>query len=154
MTPPSFPTDNLYKFMALADLFLLVFGTVYPSQQVSELEQKRVATQTDRAVLLVQLDALKEDVAIAKKSSQATEAQLERLSELVTELAIKQAQIAGKEAQEKVLTDDLLFAWRTLKVGLALGLLLTLIGFVCWYFRVQKLQDQLLLRQVAPKDDT
>jgi hypothetical protein len=139
--------------MALAGLFLLVFGTVYPSQKVSELELKRAATQTERSVLLIQAAALKDDVAIAKKSPPPTEALVTRLAERLVDLEVKQAQITGKEAEEKVLTQDLMFAWRTLKVGVVLGAILSFVGFVCWYFRVQKPQDKLLQNQLASKPD-
>ena len=151
MNLPSFATDNLYKFMALAGVFLLVFGAVYPSQKVSELELRRAASNTERRVLLIQAASLKDDVAAAKKSPPATEALVALLAERLVELEVKQAQIAGKEAEVEVLTEDLRFAWRTLKVGLILGAVLSSVGFGCWYFRVQRPQDKLLQRQLASR---
>ena len=153
MNLPSFPTDNLYKFQALAGLFLIVFGTIYPSQKLSELQLRRAATETERNVLVIQLDALKEEVAEVKKSTQPTEAQASRLTERLLELQIKQAQIVGKGTQEAILIEDIIFAWRTLRIGLLLGLFLSITGFLCWYFRVQKPQDKLLQNQLAAKSD-
>ena len=153
MNLPSLPTDNLYKFQALAGLFLIVFGTVYPSRQISELELRRAATGTERSVLVIQVNALERDTAAAKKSVQSTESQVSRLAERLVELEIKQAQIIGKAAQEKILTEDVVFAWRTLRIGLLLGFFLSFTGFLCWYFRVQKPQDKLLQNQLAAKSD-
>ncbi|MGH9906055.1 MAG: hypothetical protein ACRD8U_10810 [Pyrinomonadaceae bacterium] len=67
------------------------------------------------------------------------------------ELAIKEAQIQGKRQEIQALLNALKLQWRFLKAGIPIGSLLAGFGFACWYYRVQKPTDQLLLNQLEGK---
>jgi hypothetical protein len=68
MDLPSLPTDNLYKFLALSGLFIVVFGFIFPMTRISELKLKACEVNTQIEVLRIEVDDLEYDTALwAKK---------------------------------------------------------------------------------------
>lgn len=51
---PSVPTDNLYKFMALAGLVIVVLSIVLPASKISEIE--RLSVEIDSDILLLEAE--------------------------------------------------------------------------------------------------
>ncbi len=51
MNLPSLPTDNLYKFLALSGLAIVLFSLVFPIIQISEIRLKIIEIETQMEVL-------------------------------------------------------------------------------------------------------
>jgi hypothetical protein len=53
---PTLPTDNLYKFMALSGLAIIIFSLVFPMIRISEIKLKMVEVETQLAVLHIEIN--------------------------------------------------------------------------------------------------
>jgi len=153
MNLPTLPTDNLYKFLALSGLAIAIFVLVFPMIRISEIRLKLVEVKTQSKVLAVEIEELKEDTdRWAKKTSLSPEGTASLRKRLI-ELRIKGVEIRGRFEQIKSLNRDLDYSMILIWVGLPLGMLISFLGFLLWYFRVQKPND-LLLRKHVESDKT
>jgi hypothetical protein len=64
MNLPSLPTDNLYKFLALSGLFIVLFSFIFPMKRVGELKLKASEIITQAEVLRIEIDDLEYDTNI------------------------------------------------------------------------------------------
>lgn len=123
MPIPSLPTDNIYKFMAIGGIILLLTG---------HFASFSAGTRTQElAAQVIQAKAIAE--IYAKTDSQKAELAL--------------AESMGAEAEWEFLLRAKwgYLAW--LEFTFWAGLLLSITGFVLWYFRVQRHLDKLLVAQ-------
>jgi len=51
---PTLPTDNLYKFMALSGLAIVIFSFVFPMIRMSEIKLKLVEVETQTELLEIE----------------------------------------------------------------------------------------------------
>src|SRR5687768_3099453 len=58
---PNLPTDNLYKFVALAGLLLCAFSFVYPLHQLDELQRRGDEIELESARARTELEIVKAD---------------------------------------------------------------------------------------------
>jgi hypothetical protein len=126
MTPPilpSPPTDNLYKFIAVAGLVLLFGAPVYWSSYTDASHGQRL--EALRALLQK----------AATPDPRAAEEEVERHKK------------AYEFVQDALSKYDQWVKYLSLVAAVA-GLLLAAVGFWLWYVRVQRPQDTLLQRQV------
>ncbi len=63
MSPLPFPTDNLYKFVALAGAALLITSFAFPLARLDEIELAVQQTSAQRKVFDVEVSALEADLA-------------------------------------------------------------------------------------------
>jgi hypothetical protein len=162
MNPLAFPTDNLYKFIALSGSALLITSFVFPLTWLNEIELAAQQTSAQRKVLDVELSALEVDLkqlganvkrldaavdansraalALQDGASQAR-ARLFELDKRRLTLGVKKAEIQGNEEKSALLLKQMDRTWSYLKIGGAAGLVLTQIGFFLWYRRVQRPAD-------------
>ena len=145
---PNFPTDNLYKFMALSGL-ALAFGCLVIFIQISKNKENKKAIVSAETFIG---DRLKEDVDIYAKLGQETSSNelksyaLEKLEKAYPEYFAQNT----KNAKAK---SELVAAQRKIRVrfaisGIIIGLILSLSGFILWYFRVQRHLDRILLAEL------
>lgn len=133
MSLPTIPTDNLYKFLAIAGLVLIItFEILYVSKgsQVTsrelalrediELLQKRVNEKIDRG------DAKEARELFLKLENQCTE--YRKLA-----FDVDHFDVIGKQR----------------KLFDVVGAVMSIIGFGLWYDRVQKYQDIILKKQAG-----
>jgi cell division protein FtsB len=73
------PTDNLYKFIALTGLTLVVLSILFPIVKLNELEVAVLQTQTKRKVLEIEIKALEEDFEYLSKSTKQLEHKIDLL---------------------------------------------------------------------------
>jgi len=121
MNVPTFPTDNLYKFVAISGLFICIFSIVFPMTRISEIKHKIIELQTKSAILNIEIEELKVESAnldkdlerITKKMDLEKSSQKDReifrkeLSELrekdieqgqkLTKLRIKNKELKGQK---------------------------------------------------------
>jgi hypothetical protein len=148
MELPMLPTDNLYKFLALSGLVMLVLSFTFPRNMVDELELKAVESETNINLLAFDVSVLKDDVDAAEKKPKLAEDGIQKLSERQRQLEVKTLQVGGERAKLNVLVKQLRFAMSLSIIGSVLGFVLADIGFWLWYMRVQKPADLLARKQV------
>lgn len=133
---PTVPTDNLYKFIAIAGLVLVGIGIVTPfllDQGFFDYMTKRMQQENDRLV---------ENYFKMRDDRDGTKESNDEFETLFT---------ATKESQVAALKNELdahrrLGYWKmgAAMVGLVLGVLLMGYGFWQWYLKIQLLLDEKL----------
>jgi hypothetical protein len=149
MNLPSLPTDNLYKFMALAGLAAFFFSVVYPTWQTRELKVKQLEQDAERAVLQIEHAHLVAELYDASGKVKP-DAQPDGLAtkRRFRDLEIKAAQLEGKKQVLIRLAAEANLFSLAFWYGIVAGLIVTIWGFALWYRRVQKPQDALLQQQL------
>jgi hypothetical protein len=161
---PVAPTDNLYKFMAIFGLAVVVAsailigmkahefndhisGSVVPQIELSILESRR------KELLAAESEALHNRMQELPHSQPATAPIAKALSEVMTQLndqiAAKKAEVdmeSAKTSVGKKILDSAIFDY---SIGAGVGICFAGLGFYYWYHRLQKPQDELLKAQVA-----
>ena len=151
MSIPSLPTDNLYKFLALAGLALLLFSFWYTDVKTSELSFKIAEGKGEMAVLKVYIDELPKEInstEVVTKPKSVNDENSKELSKQRHEYLIKDAQLKAKVEILTVLLEDIEFHHKVFAVGAFIGGFMSYFGFLLWYRRVQKPNDMLLLNQL------
>lgn len=140
---PSLPTDNLYKFMAIAGLVFTAIGLVSPAIYKTDWYNDAI-TRSEKLDQRVAEGRLRiEEIAIR---SQLTEkersALLDRLSKQFSEdIADERYALNQQLEQRQNLADEKVEGLQWCGVA---GFLVSLAGFICWYQRVQSMQDSIL----------
>ena len=173
MSPLPFPTDNLYKFIALAGTALLITSFAFPLTRLDEIELATQQTNAQRKVLNVELSALEADLAQLgadlkrldtavdtnsrsalsfKDEARQANGRLLELDKRRLALAIKKAEIQGNEERSALLLTQMNRTWAYFKIGGAVGLVMTQVGFLLWYRRVQRPADLEAQKKVSASD--
>jgi chromosome segregation ATPase len=76
MTPIPLPTDNLYKFVALTGVAVVMTSVVLRATKLDEIELKQLDTMTQHRVLLIEGNALKSQVERLSVESTALESSI------------------------------------------------------------------------------
>lgn len=124
MISQSLPTDNLYKFIALFGLVIIIASGFYKYLAIT-------AAQTSVSELRISQAKLPIENMNVDAMSQA------KLSEWRSELSISKAKITN--AKEEVAFYKL-YDYRA-NIFMLLGFLISSAGFVLWYFKLQRYQD-------------
>lgn len=128
------PTDNLYKFLAIFGLIVATSSLFFTYIAIMDLEAQVVRLRGEAIALEREVEWL-----MPNPKAVVSKAERRQVERRVAELKGKKAVIRGLLEQVKVLSRDL-------KVPLALGLALMVVGFGLWYYRVQRYQDLILRR--------
>ena len=121
MNFPTLPTDNLYKFIALLGIVIILFSFYLPFQSAKKSQE--LLREVDSVMKVIDLMPQKERV----KAYETTYKKLEEL--------------------KFILEKDKPFYLSVYVVGGTIGIILTISGFRMWYKRVQKYQDKILENQ-------
>ncbi len=169
----SLPTDNLYKFCAIAGLIILGFSVYYPSTLLSTITANSIDITTELDILDVENDFTK--VRITKlrqlkgdiiehqqgryKPNPATlrltysEQELKNLEDEIDRLGREQrtgtAKVKGKLQKNTHLIAEAKFIKYFIGVSFMVGLTFTIYGFFCWYTLVQRPLDEKLKTTVS-----
>jgi len=153
MELPKVPTDNLYKFMALSGIVLLV-ASAFPRYWQAKLEfelirvqgEKRKVTKkkewahADMDYLLTKSNKLKEETSEWKEAKDLAAAEPQLIEK-------KRQEIQEKEISQRL---DVI---RRLKYVIAggrwVGAILSVFGFLLWYHKLQKYQDKIVKKQAT-----
>lgn len=144
MDYPSIPTDNLYKFIALGGLALMIFSVTYPANKALELHLDTIAVNAQVKKLTIEVENLEREITRVEttKVIERTDAEIKLLREKVTEQKFKSVDI--RVSFEKAIVQ--MYWLRAYSIaaglGLVLGIIFSNIGFILWYRRVQKPNDQ------------
>ncbi|SHO46819.1 hypothetical protein SAMN02745220_01651 [Desulfopila aestuarii DSM 18488] len=157
------PTDNLYKFIAISGLIILLLSIVLPLYWSNDLQSKAIELGTEIAVLQMKNDLLGEDVRKVEKQLSTTEnsngvigketKQLhEKSKNDLRSIQFSTIEIKGKinlqEYYLKMLKKISIYAF----LGIVIGLILSIYGFKFWYIKLQQPLD-LQLYSIINKND-
>jgi hypothetical protein len=135
------PTDNLYKFTALAGVAICIFSFLTPMDRWSEFAKLLAETEADLVFLQAQVSNFNEDT---QHKLKYPDSQVVRADELI-DRSIKQRESLNKVERQisyaKSLRDLLMEQMRVFWSLFSLGLCMSLIGFLLWYIKVQRPQD-------------
>ena len=144
---PTAPTDNLYKFLALTGLALLLFSLVYPANLMRELELRAAETKTRHALLKEEITQLQDDIQVAMARDSKSADEWLSLKQRHQELRLKKIQADGETRLLAVLIMQTRYVFNALVLGSLLGYGMAHLGFHLWYTRVQRPADQATLRR-------
>jgi len=175
MQIPSLPTDNLYKFCAIAGIALFVFGASYALEKSVELNIRVSNDNTQISVMQKQIEFWKEDVDEQKRDvgrvssdlgglehqkhvsreqldslkneNNATVVRQAKLIETSRKIQIQAIRLSGEVRNARVLFHNFLLMSIICGLSILVGPWLALFGFRRWYALVQVPQDNVALRQ-------
>ncbi|GHA21849.1 hypothetical protein GCM10008090_34710 [Arenicella chitinivorans] len=139
MNIPSFPTDNLYKFLAISGTLIVISILAFGYQTLYELETKMAVNKGDIAIIDQTIERI-------KNKEKVSDEELEK----IYSLSLDSLRISTIN-NELALVNQKFFARTT--GGMILGLILMLVGFSLWYSRVQVYQDIVLAKKISSKPD-
>ena len=146
MNLPTFPTDNLYKFLAISGLVTLAFTAVFPFFILRQVSLELVSVKSEIAAIKLEAEHLENLLKLAKETpeylAEATEI-LERNSQLL----LKMQELDGKNEELRFRNDEI-SKYTLLLIALFLGSsIATAVGFRLWYTKLQRYQDQAVALQ-------
>lgn len=144
MNLPNLPTDNLYKFMAIAGLALIGYCGFFAYQQVWELELQILRTETEEKIIAEEWKILNKNLDRLIERGKTTESEWRDVIERALVVITKDIQTKGKKKENDLLNKQLTKHYAILWIGIIGGILLCSFGFFFWYNRIQKPNDLLM----------
>ena len=159
MKLPDLPTDNLYKFVALAGLILLLVSPVYYQFFSRDVRLKNIDLRAAMGRLEKEVEFLREDTDLLKDNIQAKKQEKSEGHDEHND-SVKKVEVLNQKTRETILKtielnrigngvfvyNDQLSLLRWSSIGGAVsGVLLLTLGFYLWYTRIQVYQDQILI---------
>lgn len=147
--PSSIPTDNLYKFMAITGLVLIILSLYWYNKNLREIALESIELRSQVQLMAEKnfiLDEKKKIVeAIKNSTSEEALAILNQRAELLREAPTitKRWEQLFFMANEFKKQKWIIFAVIVLGVGI------TTVGFYLWYIRLQKYQDILMKKEAG-----
>lgn len=150
MNIPSPPTDNLYKFLALAGILVAVGSYIFVYLQADRSQELLIELKQGAALIHAETEIAR----LRSLLNDPNERRSKHLEEAY-ETAVREGARLTKVEEELAF----LLAWKNrymiaLVAGLVVGAALSAVGFVLWYRRVQKYQDLILRRQATEAKGT
>ncbi|WCE02808.1 hypothetical protein [Pseudoxanthomonas sp. JBR18] len=140
MDVPNFPTDNLYKFMAIFGLVLFIFGLAYPLKVIEADEQLGFQAQLAVDQVTVQLRDLGDSIDFAKQRPKS-DAATQELQQKLADVALANAKSGNLiEAKKRSRQWAKIYLAGCALIAIA-GCALSGLGFWLWYHRVQRHLD-------------
>ncbi|HLG35875.1 MAG TPA: ATP-dependent Clp protease proteolytic subunit [Bacteroidia bacterium] len=158
MTIPNLPTDNLYKFIALSGLALMIVFVLYPIKRWSEANIEMAKIRGDTVMIFRKAWLINNERTELSKMETKLNDELKTNRLLLEEVlkaknSLKEKdydfKISAAEVQAKLLLLDEQDRQKDIMLNISIagglvGIALAIIGFILWYVRVQKPIDQQL----------
>ena len=144
---PAIPTDNLYKFVALAGVALVLISLIYPEQALRDLGAKKIDSETQLRVLLAQADRLESELDLLETSKDVEDKRLDRIKEQNDEIRINALKASGENQKIALYATHHESVATYAKYLLILGSAMSFLGFFLWYRRVQRPADLAVAEQ-------
>jgi len=160
------PTDNLYKFMAIFGLILLITCTIYPISKINTAERAKIDVEISLQKLEREMDHIKTEAetisseltSIENDSESDISSQKTEIIELIRnkrnslqsrndDLEINIIDIKEKRMLSSLLVSELRFFLYFGSLGSIIGSILMLSGFYLWKNKVQRYQDIILKKE-------
>lgn len=146
---PDLLTDNLYKFLALSGLALVLFSASFPPVVISRVHERMERIEAELVPLRVDLNAVKREVARLQQSPTPTTVEVAAIQSRLDQREVRHELLALKLTSLKRAVRYLnrLIAWMI--AGLSTGITMALAGFWLWYKRLQVHQDTIVRLEAA-----
>ena len=139
----SLPHDNLYKFVALSGIALLLISIPYPLGKLDELAMQLAELEGQVSVLAVKRNQLKNETTTLNQDPSSFSDAVARLHK-AQELEIAAAELDAKLRQVESSVTRINSYKLYFSFGAGIGSVLALFGFFLWYWRIQRHQDKKL----------
>lgn len=172
MVFPNFPTDNLYKFLALVGTVIVILSIYFTETRVAEVgdtiinvEEVQNISKARYEALKIKLGQLNEIIdnsiaeqtgkkkAVGKLEVRYSETEIKALhrqvQDLIGEQGIEMVKVNTSMKRLEKLNErsKRIFNWNILFI--AVGALMAYNGFILWYRRVQRPLDELLQNELS-----
>lgn len=144
------PTDIIYKFLAISGLILLILSFTIPYFLNRDLSIQIIQTEGDVDKLAKEIGYLEDDIALDDTTTSLSMKQVQFSRERYRQLDLKNMEATTKNNLLIYYTDELNNSQKFKWIGVSIGLILFVTGFVLWYFKLRRYQD-LLIRNEAQK---
>ena len=153
MTPPvnmsGFPTDNLYKFMALSGVFIVVSVFALSLLQLDQISRQRTDIALGKEALMWHTALFQEQIDELKKSN---DPELQKKFDEGYKPLIEESLQLRRESDLADLATEYAERFRIVQsIILVLGIILASTGFLLWYYRLQRDQDQMIRNEALKK---
>lgn len=153
------PTDSLYKFIAIAGVVMVIWGSAFSWGKEYEYRLMLADYAADTERVSQHSSALKQKYDLLVKERAAVDRQASGAKKLLAAIDQKKAEIyvqvieAGfpitKDKQRIEIMSEAMMVYRiTGWVSIIAGIFMVLAGFWMWYHRLQKHVDQNWMNQV------
>jgi hypothetical protein len=167
------PTDNFYKFCAIAGTIVYLLGFYIPFNKIQEVSQEVATAEQSVTIAKVEADfcdkrirrvekivnntinaaqgkVLEDSGKLVLHYSEDEVKTLEReLDELHKSAALKLSEAQFQVRRENDLLEELKMIRGAMIWSMAIGGVVALFGYNCWYFLVQRHLDKALRQSVA-----
>jgi hypothetical protein len=139
MNLPNLPTDNLYKFLALSGITLYIACLVLSVITSQDISDKRMKVSNELIELKKELNSIESST--KDEPTQTTQYKLD----------IFKSRLDNKQSEVDSLATTFESISQLLYSGYIVGLSSSFLGFILWYFKVQRYEDMILQAQVPKK---
>jgi hypothetical protein len=145
MSLPSIPTDNLYKFMALTGVFMVVTMSVMLIFRLDQIAQQNTEVSLGKEALMYHTAQFQSQLDQAKKSGDPElQKKFDEGYKPLIEESLRLRQKSDFADLSVASTKRLLSILPTVFIS---GVLLATAGFVLWYLRLQRYQDRIVQKE-------
>jgi hypothetical protein len=153
---PNFPTDNLYKFVAIFGLALILFSyfflgkVLYESTHESiEANYLKMIHQFDAKAFIKNWPPGKTPLWKQLRAGKISKEKYEDLIRDYRELCEKEDKLAISLAKCDTFNTFRFLVFKFCMATMILGTILSGLGFFFWYTRLQKYQDEIVQNEAA-----
>ncbi|TRZ65045.1 MAG: hypothetical protein D4Q79_00145 [Spirochaetia bacterium] len=161
MNIPNLPTDNLYKFMAIFGLVIIISGFYFYTTIIDKYSLAASSLIKEEGILKIETDYLSDEVALLETRIEIANGQGDKniLNNVLADYKavkdeLKQKEIARESIEQKIY--DLEFIEKDVNAikayhfgAIGLGMVLMVYGFWLWYSKLQYYQDLIIRREVG-----
>ena len=144
MNIPNLPTDNLYKFIALVGVVVLLAASYFPIIKARELRLAKIEIEGQMRLLEIEVQHLQDTTKQLGSNETIGDCNREELVGKAYKLKMKNEEIKTNSKKVEVIGIDYELIRKIQVAGMILGFILSAFGFFLWYFRIQKYQDKQL----------
>jgi len=161
MNIPNLPTDNLYKFMAIFGLVIIISGFYFYTTIIDKYSLAASSLIKEEGILKIETEYLSDEVALLETRIEIANGQGDKniLNNVLADYKavkdeLKQKEIARESIEQKIY--DLEFIEKDVNAikayhfgAIGLGMVLMVYGFWLWYSKLQYYQDLIIRREVG-----
>lgn len=154
MDPTKLPTDNLYKFLAIFGLAIAFFAAYFTEQRREAYDTRIEAALMELAGLRARRAQLESGIGVLERQTSIDPAAVREMRRQMDELLTTGARMQEQTRQIGHLDDQLVKMRRIAYGGGVSGVVVSLIGFALWWFKLQRHLDRTVAASAAPREAT
>jgi hypothetical protein len=144
---PNPPTDNLYKFLAITGIIVLVLAYLMPYILLKDLTTQMIEQIGEANLLQIELNIVEREVTRLENNEMPTADDVTRIRTMLDDIQRNDT----KRKTKLMLIDDINQEFKVISkianYAKSIGFFLTIIGFALWYEKLQRHQDTFVKRE-------